>query len=94
MLLPPCVPVYVSCTLYVSANHWVYRPLYRDLYRWEDQRQTALNTFNTNKDRMMAVSRDMVAKDLMLGGPEAGRLDASQGSVVASQGSVDAPQVA
>jgi len=42
------------------------RPLYRDLYGWEAERQVALDTFQLNKDKMMAVAKDMVAKDLNL----------------------------
>ena len=34
------------------------------MYGWEESRQVALDTFQANKDKMMAVCRDMVAKDL------------------------------
>jgi len=42
------------------------RPIYRDLYNWEEKRHVALNTYNKTKDKMMTVSRDMIAKDLHL----------------------------
>jgi len=42
------------------------RPIYRDLYEWKEMRQRAIDTFNANKDRMMAVCRDLVAKDIKL----------------------------
>jgi len=40
------------------------RPVYRDIYAWEEERQVALDTFQANQNKMMAVARDMVAKDL------------------------------
>ena len=40
------------------------RPVYRDLYGWEDERQLAIDTFNATKDKLMGMARDMVAKDL------------------------------
>ncbi|XP_023336732.1 leukotriene A-4 hydrolase isoform X2 [Eurytemora carolleeae] len=40
------------------------RPLYRDLYAWEAKRQVALDTYTANKNQMIAVCRDMLAKDL------------------------------
>jgi len=42
------------------------RPLYRDLYAWQDERQLAIDTFQKNKDKLMGMARDMVAKDLHL----------------------------
>ena len=40
------------------------RPLYRDLYSWEEQRQTAVENFLAHRGEMMYVTADMVAKDL------------------------------
>ena len=40
------------------------RPLYRDLYSWEEKRQTALENFLAHRAEMMYVTADMVAKDL------------------------------
>ena len=40
------------------------RPLYRDLYGWEEQRQTAVANFLAHRGEMMYVTADMVAKDL------------------------------
>ena len=40
------------------------RPLYRDLYGWEEQRQTAVENFMAHRGEMMYVTADMVAKDL------------------------------
>jgi len=40
------------------------RPLYRDLYGWEEQRQLAVETFKSNRDKLMFVAAEMVAKDL------------------------------
>jgi len=40
------------------------RPIYRDLYNWQEQRQRAIDTFLTNRPTMMHVAADMVAKDL------------------------------
>lgn len=40
------------------------RPLYRDLYAWEEKRQLAVDTYLAHRDQMMAVCADMVAKDL------------------------------
>ena len=42
------------------------RPLYRDLYDWEDKREEALNTFLENREHMMHVTAQMVASDLHL----------------------------
>jgi len=42
------------------------RPLYRDLYAWEEVRPKAIATFNANKKFMMHVSAYVVAKDLHL----------------------------
>jgi len=42
------------------------RPLYRDLYAWEDKRQQAINTFQAHRGEMMYVCAEMVAKDLHL----------------------------
>ncbi|XP_058804623.1 leukotriene A-4 hydrolase [Phymastichus coffea] len=42
------------------------RPLFRDVYAWEVMRQRAIYAFNANKDKMMYVTREMVAKDLHL----------------------------
>jgi len=42
------------------------RPVYRDLYAWQEQRQLAIDTFNATKDKLMGMARDMVAKDLHL----------------------------
>merc|ERR1711874_623381 len=40
------------------------RPLYRDLYAWEEKRQQAIDTFLAHRDEMMYVTAEMVAKDL------------------------------
>merc|ERR550519_2614745 len=40
------------------------RPLYRDLYGWEEKRQTAVENFLAHRAEMMYVTADMVAKDL------------------------------
>merc|ERR1712045_942765 len=40
------------------------RPLYRDLYAWEEKRQQAIDTFLAYRDEMMYVTAEMVAKDL------------------------------
>jgi len=40
------------------------RPLYRDLYAWEEKRQLAIDTFLAHRDEMMYVCAEMVAKDL------------------------------
>ncbi|XP_026811810.1 leukotriene A-4 hydrolase [Rhopalosiphum maidis] len=42
------------------------RPLYRDLYSWEETRAKTIDNFENNKMRMMYVCRHTVAKDLHL----------------------------
>jgi leukotriene-A4 hydrolase len=42
------------------------RPLYRDLYGWEEKRQQAIDTFLAHRDQYMGMCADMVAKDLHL----------------------------
>jgi leukotriene-A4 hydrolase len=42
------------------------RPLYRDLYAWEEVRARAIDTFQKNRPSMMYVSAHTVAKDLHL----------------------------
>jgi len=42
------------------------RPLYRDLYAWEEQRQTALDTFREHADHYHPIARKMLAQDLKL----------------------------
>jgi len=42
------------------------RPLFRDLYAWEDQRAKAIETFKKHRSSMMHVCSEMVAKDLQL----------------------------
>ncbi|XP_046491533.1 leukotriene A-4 hydrolase [Neodiprion pinetum] len=42
------------------------RPIYRDLYAWEEVRQQAIDTFLANKHKMMYVSAHAVAEDLCL----------------------------
>jgi leukotriene-A4 hydrolase len=42
------------------------RPVYRDLYAWEETRQLAVDTYNTHKDEMMYVTSYGVSKDLQL----------------------------
>ena len=39
---------------------------YRELYKWEEQREKAIATFNRNKAFMMMVSVQAVATDLKL----------------------------
>ncbi|KAI5693220.1 hypothetical protein M8J75_011301 [Diaphorina citri] len=43
------------------------RPLYRELYAWEDTRQTAIDTFKQHRKQMMYVTAYTLAKDLKLG---------------------------
>jgi len=40
------------------------RPLYRDLYGWEEKRQQTIDTFLAHRGEMMYVCAEMVAKDL------------------------------
>jgi len=42
------------------------RPIYRDMYAWEDTRETALKTFAKNRDSMMKVSVQGLEKDLKI----------------------------
>uniref|UniRef100_A0A1B6EZ69 Leukotriene A(4) hydrolase n=1 Tax=Cuerna arida TaxID=1464854 RepID=A0A1B6EZ69_9HEMI len=42
------------------------RPIYRDLYAWEDMRQRTINNFQATKANMMAVLVHNLAKDLHL----------------------------
>uniref|UniRef100_A0A2S2ND37 Leukotriene A-4 hydrolase n=1 Tax=Schizaphis graminum TaxID=13262 RepID=A0A2S2ND37_SCHGA len=42
------------------------RPLYRDLYSWEETRAKTIDNFENNKMRMMYVCRHTVAKDLRI----------------------------
>ncbi|XP_001607975.4 leukotriene A-4 hydrolase [Nasonia vitripennis] len=42
------------------------RPIFRDVYAWEAMRQRAIDTYLKHKDKMMYVTREMVAKDLHL----------------------------
>uniref|UniRef100_A0A646QDM6 Leukotriene A(4) hydrolase n=1 Tax=Hemiscolopendra marginata TaxID=943146 RepID=A0A646QDM6_9MYRI len=42
------------------------RPIYRDLYSWEDARQKAIDNYNSTRSQMMYVTSAMVAKDLHL----------------------------
>ncbi|KAK4308235.1 hypothetical protein Pmani_020082 [Petrolisthes manimaculis] len=42
------------------------RPIYRDLYQWEEMRARAITTYESNKDSMMHVAAYVVAKDLKL----------------------------
>merc|ERR1712066_143688 len=42
------------------------RPLYRDLYAWEEKRQQAIDTFKAHRSQYMAMCADMVAKGLHL----------------------------
>ena len=42
------------------------RPLYRDMYAWEEKRQVAIDNYLAQKENMMHVTADMVAKDLHL----------------------------
>ncbi|XP_035735268.1 leukotriene A-4 hydrolase-like [Vespa mandarinia] len=42
------------------------RPIFRDLYKWKEMRQTAIDTYLKNKNKMMYVTAHMVAKDLHL----------------------------
>jgi leukotriene-A4 hydrolase len=58
-----CIPAAVDLVSKVGRMKYV-RPIYRDLFAWPEKKQVALDTFEANKKRMMAVSRDMVAKDL------------------------------
>eukprot|EP00092_Neocalanus_flemingeri_P025555 GFUD01027706.1.p1 GENE.GFUD01027706.1~~GFUD01027706.1.p1 ORF type:complete len:609 (+),score=139.71 GFUD01027706.1:320-2146(+) len=40
------------------------RPLFKDLYGWEEKRQQAIDTFKAHRGEMMYVCAEMVAKDL------------------------------
>ena len=40
------------------------RPLFRDLWAWHDEREKVKRCYLENKDKMMAVCREMVGKDL------------------------------
>jgi len=40
------------------------RPLFKDLYGWEEKRQQAIDTFQAHRGEMMYVCAEMVAKDL------------------------------
>jgi leukotriene-A4 hydrolase len=42
------------------------RPIYRDLYSWEDKRDIAIETFNANKNGYMHVAAQGLEKDLKL----------------------------
>ena len=42
------------------------RPLYRDLYSWEEVRERAVETYQRNKQYMMHVSAHVIGKDLKL----------------------------
>ncbi len=42
------------------------RPLYRDLFKWDEARDVALETFKKNRDSMMKVSVQGLEKDLKL----------------------------
>jgi leukotriene-A4 hydrolase len=42
------------------------RPIYRELYDWEEVRPQAIEHFKKTRDEMMAVCANMVAKDLHL----------------------------
>ena len=42
------------------------RPLYRDLYGWEEKRQQTIDHYLAHKDEMMYVTAEMVARDLHL----------------------------
>lgn len=44
------------------------RPLYRDLYDWEEMRHKVVENFHANKRNMMHVSSSTIAKDLRLEG--------------------------
>ena len=40
------------------------RPVYRDLYGWEDKRQLAVDTYRENRNRYMDVARNRLEQDL------------------------------
>ena len=42
------------------------RPIYRDLYGWEEKRELAIQTFNSNKNGYMHVAVQGLEKDLKL----------------------------
>jgi len=42
------------------------RPLFKDLYGWEEKRQQTIDTFLAHRGEMMYVCAEMVAKDLHL----------------------------
>lgn len=42
------------------------RPLFRDVYAWEEMRQRAIDTYYLYRNKMMYVTREMLAKDLHL----------------------------
>lgn len=59
------VPIALEWLNSVGRMKYV-RPLYRDLYDWEDVREQAIENFNENKRFMMHVTAYTVAKDLHL----------------------------
>ncbi|XP_014610852.1 PREDICTED: leukotriene A-4 hydrolase [Polistes canadensis] len=42
------------------------RPIFRDLYNWEEMRQTAIDAYLKNKNKMSYITAHMLAKDLHL----------------------------
>lgn len=42
------------------------RPIFRDLYEWEEMRQRAIEVFLSKKNTMMYVTAHMLEKDLHL----------------------------
>lgn len=42
------------------------RPLFRDVYAWEEMRQQAIDTYFLYRNKMMYLTREMLAKDLHL----------------------------
>lgn len=57
------VPVVLTWINVIGRMKFV-RPLYRDLYEWEEMRPKAIENFSVNKQNMMHVSSYTVAKDL------------------------------
>uniref|UniRef100_A0A8D8PRL4 Leukotriene A-4 hydrolase n=2 Tax=Cacopsylla melanoneura TaxID=428564 RepID=A0A8D8PRL4_9HEMI len=59
------VPLVVDMVTSQGRMKYV-RPLYRELYAWEDTRKTAIDTFQAHRNNMMHVTAYTVAKDLKL----------------------------
>ena len=59
----PSVPEALKLVTVQGRMKYV-RPLYKDLYGWEEKRQQAIDTFLAHRGEMMYVVAEKVAKDL------------------------------